>query len=70
MALFGTAGAWLTPLPAGLAAPGTGPQTTKPSPAAAVPLELELSADNQRYDAQLGRYVATGRVKVLPSDDL
>ena len=65
VALFGTAGAWLTPLPAGLAAPGTGPQTTKPSPAAAVPLELELSADNQRYDAQLGRYVATGRVKAL-----
>ena len=65
VALFGTAGAWLTPLPAGLAAPGTGPRTAQPSPAAAVPLELELSADNQRYDAQLGRYVATGHVKAL-----
>jgi len=101
-ALLGTSGAWLTPLPAGLAAPGTGPVTAQPTPAvpvaqdapgtaprppapptagrapgpagsgkspgptaAAPPLDLELSADSQRYDAQLGRYVATGSVKAL-----
>lgn len=105
-ALLGTAGAWLTPLPAGLAAPGAGPVSGQPTPAAATavngtldpqgpaprptdpgsagrtpgaagtsrspaptaaspPLELELSADSQRYDAELGRYVATGQVKAL-----
>ncbi len=30
--------------------------------AATLPLELELSADQQAYDGQLGRFVATGRV--------
>jgi hypothetical protein len=89
-ALLGTAGAWLTPLPAGLAAPGVGPVSGQSSPAATTtvspvpagkppagtgrspapaaaspPLDLELSADSQRYDAQLGRYVATGHVKAL-----
>ena len=87
--LLGTAGVWLTPLPAGLAAPATGSDPGQPAAApapantpanngtggrslgpaqqtpAALPQELELSADNQRYDAQLGRYVATGHVKVL-----
>jgi len=107
-ALLGTAGAWLTPLPASLAAPLSGPMAGQPPPAtgasvpgnldvqgptprpaapagagrvpaspgsgrsqiaaptaATPPLELELSADQQRYDAQLGRYVATGHVKAL-----
>ena len=88
------AGAWLAPLPSGLAAPETGPVSGQAPPAAATtvsgtagraaqapgssgrspgngptsatpPLELELSADSQRYDAQLGRYVATGHVKAL-----
>ena len=29
-------------------------------PLAAPPLELELKADSQSYDSQLGRFVATG----------
>ena len=74
LALLGAAGTCLTPLQAALAAPGSldaqvpvrPGSTPAPGPtAAAPPLELELSADSQRYDAQLGRYVATGHVKAL-----
>jgi len=47
-------------------APGPAGSGKSPGPtAAAPPLDLELSADSQRYDAQLGRYVATGHVKAL-----
>ena len=45
--------------------PAAGPQRGGPAAGGATasgPLELEFAADQQGYDAQLGRFVATGRV--------
>ncbi|MFM8605914.1 MAG: DUF3769 domain-containing protein, partial [Cyanobium sp.] len=56
-----------TGLPLMLAAPPSAAAPATPTPsngpsAATLPLELELSADQQGFDAQLNRFVATGRV--------
>ena len=74
---LGTAGlaAPPPPPPAAAAAGGRATTTTQPptpgaaapsrsgaAALAAVPVELELSADSQIYDRQLNRFVATGRV--------
>ena len=50
----------VAPLPAATTtpAPGDAPATA----GAAVPLELELTANQQGYDSQLQRFVATGSV--------
>ena len=49
-------------------APATAPSPAPAEPATAAeapPLELKLSSDRQAYDAQLGRYVASGKVTAL-----
>ena len=63
----------LAPPPSGPSIAGPGPRragTPRPAPTAvapavAPPLELVLKADSQSYDAQLGRYVASGHVTIL-----
>jgi hypothetical protein len=54
-----------TPSPPARSAAATPAAAAPPAAAAAPPLELELSANQQSYDAQLGRFVASGQVTAL-----